>query len=90
MKDITVSVGLYTEFEKEQEVIWSVYGELETEKDFSLARLAPEVKGSFLDLGLKRVALVASNRDAVNGVFNLSGYPIRRGLSIVFKCDLSK
>ncbi|RPA89757.1 hypothetical protein L873DRAFT_1849165 [Choiromyces venosus 120613-1] len=74
-----ISVSLHTLVEGGQ-VSWTVYGELDA--DLELSHLAPKVKGTFLDLSLRRVAFIASNVDSPAGVeeFNVFNYPVRRGL----------
>lgn len=79
-RDMDISVALYTAFEESQPVMWTLYGEISA--DLQLNRLAPEVKGTFLDLRLRQVALIASNQDSPVGDFNVFKYPIRRGKSI--------
>ena len=83
---IDVSVSVLTLVEGGQ-VSWTVYGELDA--DLRLARLAPKVEGTFLDLSLRKVAFIASNVDSPAGVegFNVFNYPIRRGLfTLLFVC----
>lgn len=77
-RDMDISVSLYTTFEENQPVMWTVYGELDA--GLQLSALAPEVRGTFLDLSLRKVALIASNQDSPSGDFNICNYPIRRGM----------
>ncbi|KAG0131970.1 hypothetical protein HOY82DRAFT_669707 [Tuber indicum] len=81
-----ISVSVHTLFEGGQ-ASWVVYGELDA--DLRLDRLAPKVKGSFLDLSLRKVAFIASNVDSPAGVeeFNVFNYPVRRGVQLCAVLD---
>jgi len=85
-----VSVSVHTLVEGGQ-VIWTVYGELDA--DLRLESLAPKVKGTFLDLSLRKVAFIASNVDSPAGAeeFNVFNYPVRRGLfTLSLACLLAR
>lgn len=79
-RDMVISVALYTTFEENQPIMWTVYGEIDA--DFRLNRLEPKVKGTFLDLSLRQVAFIVSNQDSPTGDFNVFKYPIRRGKNV--------
>ena len=74
--DIEIKVGLYTETE-DGEFYWTVYGELDG--DLSTSRLCKELKGSFLDIRLQKLALIASNKDSPDGSYNVFKYPVQKG-----------
>ncbi|KAG0633527.1 hypothetical protein HOY80DRAFT_1141374 [Tuber brumale] len=84
--DMDISVSVHTMFEGGQ-VSWTVYGELDG--DLRLDHLAPKVKGSFLDLSLRKVVFIASNVDSPAGVegFNVFNYPVRRGVQLCAVLD---
>ncbi|PWW74494.1 hypothetical protein C7212DRAFT_364963 [Tuber magnatum] len=84
--DMDISVLVHTLFEGGQ-ASWTVYGELDA--DLGLSRLAPNVKGTFLDLSLRKAVFIASNVDSPAGVeeFNVFNYPVRRGVQFCATLD---
>ncbi|KAI1759626.1 hypothetical protein GGR53DRAFT_527038 [Hypoxylon sp. FL1150] len=75
---IEVKVGLYLEKLKEDgSVGWTIYGDVEG--DVCTSRMVPELKGTFLDISLQRLALIASNHEAPSGSYPGLQYPVRKG-----------
>ncbi|KAI1159157.1 hypothetical protein F5B18DRAFT_655977 [Nemania serpens] len=77
---IDLSVGLFTEKATGKELQWTIYGEVSSEEEMSIGRLNPDLKGSFLDVGVKGLALIASNKEAPDGNFNKFRYPVKKGI----------
>ena len=75
---IELKVGLYTEKTAKGEILWAVYGEVEGE--MSTAKLEPALKGTFLDIELRRLALVAANHAAPSGKYPGIAYPVLKGI----------
>lgn len=86
-RDLRIDVAAYTALTENEGVQWAVYGELRA-AEMKLHRLAPDVKNSWLDLGLKQVAFIASSSDSPQGgSYNVFGYPIRKGIQFCATID---
>lgn len=82
---IDLSVGLFTEQATGSELQWTIYGEVAGE--MSIGILNPDLKGSFLDVSLKGLALVASNKENPDGAYNKFRYPVRKGIQFCAVVD---
>lgn len=82
---IDLSVGLFTEKASGSELQWTIYGEVAG--DLSIGRLNPDLKGSFLDVSLKGLALIASNKENPDGAYNKFRYPVRKGIQFCAVVD---
>jgi hypothetical protein len=77
---IDLKTSIFTEKgEGDSELKWAIYGE--AQGDLSTSRLCPDLKGTFLDISLSGLALIATNHDtAITADFNTRGYPIKSGI----------
>ncbi|KAF3918172.1 hypothetical protein ABW20_dc0103714 [Dactylellina cionopaga] len=76
---IDLQVGVYTKKPGNgKDFEWAIYGE--AKGNLSTSRLCPELKGTFLDISLTGLALMASNHDNSGGNYNAHGYPVVRGI----------
>ncbi|KAM0518165.1 hypothetical protein ACHAPE_004572 [Trichoderma viride] len=82
---IDLSVGLFTEKATGSELQWTIYGEVAG--DLSIGSLDPDLKGSFLDVSLKGLALIASNKENPDGAYNKFRYPVRKGIQFCAVVD---
>lgn len=83
---VDVQVGVITEKDAETgELNWMVYGDVAG--DISTSRFAPELKDSFLDISLQRVAFIASNHDAPLLTYPGQKYPIVKGVQFCAAID---
>ncbi|KAH8678491.1 hypothetical protein BX600DRAFT_376982 [Xylariales sp. PMI_506] len=82
---IEVKVSLYTVKSKTGDWYWTIYGEVE--EDLSTSRLAPELRDSFLDISLKRLAFIASNHDEPSGSYQGLNYPVAKGIQLCAAID---
>ncbi|PON25175.1 hypothetical protein TGAM01_v205861 [Trichoderma gamsii] len=82
---IDLSVGLFTEKATGSELQWTIYGEVAG--DLSIGNLDPDLKGSFLDVSLKGLALIASNKEDPDGPYNKFRYPVRKGIQFCAVVD---
>ena len=74
---------LYISMSPGEALRWTAYGEYDIAT--SSASLAPSLKGTFLDLPMKQIALIAGNTDhPAEGFTNKYNYPIIKGKSIIF------
>ncbi|KAF3924770.1 hypothetical protein ABW21_db0200091 [Orbilia brochopaga] len=79
IEGIVVTVGLYVDGYGSTPQ-WIVYGEIE---DLKLSDLASVLRGTFLDLQLTKVALIASNREGQQVQLpNKFSYPVVKGLQL--------
>lgn len=86
-RNLKIDVAAYTTLTEHEGVQWAIYGEVGV-AEMKLHRLAPDVKGSWLDLGLKQVAFIASSSDSPQGgSYNVFGYPIRKGVQFCAAID---
>ncbi|KAK6329938.1 hypothetical protein TWF718_003365 [Orbilia javanica] len=81
---IDLKVGLYTETTNGKSY-WTVYGE--AQGDLSTSRLCKELKGTFLDIKFKSLALIASNKDEPDGSYNVFKYPVKKGIQFCATID---
>lgn len=82
---VDLSVGLFTEKATGSELQWTIYGEVAG--DLSIGNLDPDLKGSFLDVSLKGLALIASNKEDPDGPYNKFRYPVRKGIQFCAVVD---
>ncbi|KAF4337443.1 hypothetical protein FBEOM_8672 [Fusarium beomiforme] len=82
---VELKVGLFLDKSEDGNLKWAIYGEVEG--DVSTSRLVPEVKNTFLDISLSRLALVASNHDAEAKSYPGIKYPIIRGFQFCAAID---
>jgi hypothetical protein len=75
--NVEFKAALYLGKSTEKNLNWTVYGEID---NVVLSKFAPDIKDSYLDLDLKRVALIASNMDQpMEQVPNQWKYPVKKG-----------
>ncbi|EGX50856.1 hypothetical protein AOL_s00054g942 [Orbilia oligospora ATCC 24927] len=76
---IDLRVGVYTKKPGDgKELQWAIYGE--AQGDLKTSRLCPELEGTFLDISLNGLALMASNHEDSGGKYNTRGYPLAKGI----------
>ena len=86
VKALEFKVMLLLEQTADAETRWTVYGEISG--DLKLASLVPIADDSFLNLTLKRLAIVATNYDGnTGGTYNPYGYPIKKGVQLCAELD---
>lgn len=59
---------------------WTIYGE--AKGDLLVSRLNPDLKGTFLDVSLSSLALIASSKEKPDGPYNKFRYPVRKGIQL--------
>ncbi|KAL6366118.1 hypothetical protein LRP88_00214 [Fusarium phalaenopsidis] len=83
---IDACVALFTEKHPKLGWVWTVYGEVSG--DLSTSRLVPALKGnSMLDISLKRLAIIASSRDAAAGTLQGVPFSIVKGVQLCASID---
>ncbi|KAM6511002.1 hypothetical protein FSOLCH5_011448 [Fusarium solani] len=83
---IDARVALFTEKHPKLGWVWTVYGEVSG--DLSTSRLVPALKGnSMLDVSLKRLAIIASSRDAAAGTLQGVPFNIVKGVQLCASID---
>ncbi|KAF3908877.1 hypothetical protein AA313_de0203343 [Arthrobotrys entomopaga] len=76
---IDLQVGVYTRKPGNGKPLeWAIYGE--AKGDLSTSRLCPDLKGTFLDISLTGLALMAANHESNGGSYNTHGYPTVKGI----------
>jgi hypothetical protein len=77
-KNIEIDVSVYMSKDDNNALLFTIYGEYNLA--VSSGSLAPELQGSFLDLPMKQVALLAGNTNTgAPGFVNKYGYPLIKG-----------
>ena len=82
---VELKAALHTEKADNGEIRWTIYGEVEG--DVSTSRFAPELKETFLDISLNRLALIASNHNAPLGLYKGINYPVTKGFQFCAAID---
>jgi hypothetical protein len=82
---IEVKAALHTEKAEDGEFRWTIYGEVEG--DVTTSKLVPDLKGTFLDISLNRLALIVSNHDAPSGSYKGINYPVAKGFQFCASID---
>ncbi|KAF3225931.1 hypothetical protein TWF192_010948 [Orbilia oligospora] len=83
---IDLRVGVYTKKPSDgKELKWAIYGE--AQGDLKTSRLCPELEGTFLDISLNGLALMASNHEDSGGKYNTRGYPLAKGIQFCARID---
>ncbi|KAJ7214541.1 hypothetical protein GGX14DRAFT_611121 [Mycena pura] len=82
---IDVKAGLFLDKGADGDLRWIVYGE--AAGDIRTVRLAPELEGTFLDVSLNRLALIASNYDAPMSSQTGIKYDIVKGVQFCAAVD---
>ena len=79
---IQVSASLLLDKTANGDLLWTILGSVD--EALSLSSIAPALKGTFLDLSLQQVALIASNVDnaSARGALVPSAYQIVKGVQI--------
>ncbi|KAL8689525.1 MAG: hypothetical protein Q9218_004824 [Villophora microphyllina] len=81
-----IAASLYVEKLANGSMKWTAYGDYE--ETISTSTLAPELRGSFLDLPMRQVSLLAGNATtAAAGFINQFNYPIIKGIQIMATID---
>ena len=76
---LEISSTLYLSNTPGEALQWTVYGEYDAA--ITSASLAPNLKGTFLDLPMRQIALIAGNTNStVPGFTNKYNYPIIKGM----------
>lgn len=76
-----IMAGLYIDKISGKDAQWTVYGEFDG--DLQLSHLAPEIKGTWLDIDIQQVAFVASNEEeTTEQVPNKFKYPVKKGVQV--------
>jgi hypothetical protein len=80
-KGVEIDVSVYLAKDKDEGLLFTVYGEYT--KSLSSGGLAPELKGSFLDLPMSNIALLAGNTSTgIPGFVNKYNYPLIKGVQL--------
>ncbi|KAJ3949664.1 uncharacterized protein N0V96_000788 [Colletotrichum fioriniae] len=74
---VELKAALHTEKTSEGDFRWTIYGEVEG--DVTTSNIVPDLKGTFLDISLNRLALIASNHEAPLGSYKGINYPVAKG-----------
>lgn len=83
---LQIATSLYVEKMADGSIKWTAYGNYET--PISTSTLAPALKGSFLDLPMRQISLLAGNATtAAAGFINQFNYPIIKGIQIMATID---
>ncbi|KAI9792779.1 MAG: hypothetical protein M1816_001511 [Peltula sp. TS41687] len=83
---VNVAVSVYTSKSPKEGLLFTVYGEYNALLDTGM--LAPELQGTFLDIPMKRVALLAGNTNTpAPGFVNKYNYPLIKGVQICAQID---
>lgn len=78
-KNLEIDASVYLGREDDGSLVWTIYGEYNIA--LSSGTLAPELHGSFLDVPMRSVALMAGNTNTgAPGFMNKYGYPLVKGL----------
>jgi hypothetical protein len=80
-KGIEIDVSVYLAKSGSEGLLFTVYGEYS--RPLSSGALAPELQGSFLDLPMTNIALLAGNTNTgLPGFVNKYGYPLIKGVQL--------
>jgi hypothetical protein len=80
-KGIKIDVSVYLAKDKDEGLLFTVYGEYT--RVWSTGGLASELKGSFLDLPMSNIALLAGNTTTgLPGFVNKYNYPLIKGVQL--------
>ncbi|KAK3352468.1 hypothetical protein B0T25DRAFT_631239 [Lasiosphaeria hispida] len=82
---VQLKAALHTEKAQNGEFRWTIYGEVEG--DVTTSKIVPDLKGTFLDISLNRLALIASNHDAPLGSYKGINYPVAKGFQFCASID---
>ncbi|KAF4461821.1 hypothetical protein FALBO_11375 [Fusarium albosuccineum] len=83
---VELKVALHTETcPKEGDLMWTIYGEVQG--DVTTSKLVPEPEGTFLDISLNRLVLLASNHDMPAGSYKGINYPVAKGFQFCAGID---
>ncbi|KAK6516224.1 hypothetical protein TWF506_006133 [Arthrobotrys conoides] len=80
---IDLRVGVYTKKPSNGKLEWAIYGE--ASGDLKTSRLCPALEGTFLDISLTGVALMAANHNNGGGSYNIHEYPVVSGIQFCAK-----
>lgn len=82
---IQLDVNVITEIDKAGDFFWTVYGEVKGE--MSTSALVEELKRTFLDISLNRLALIATKKDTPSGAGGSMVYPVAKGFQFCAMID---
>ncbi|KAL0933939.1 uncharacterized protein CTRU02_210738 [Colletotrichum truncatum] len=82
---VELKAALHTEKTPEGDFRWTIYGEVDG--DVTTSRIVPDLKETFLDISLNRLALVASNHEAPLGSYKGINYPVAKGFQFCASID---
>ncbi|KAF5630147.1 uncharacterized protein FTJAE_8298 [Fusarium tjaetaba] len=85
MHSVELKATLHTEKTPEGDFRWTIYGEVEG--DVTTSKIVPDLKGTFLDISLKHLALIASNHEAPLGSYKGINYPVDKGIQFCASID---
>ncbi|KAJ9609487.1 hypothetical protein H2200_005814 [Cladophialophora chaetospira] len=80
-KGIEIDVSVYMAKSADEGLLFTVYGEYDN--PLASGALAPELQGSFLDIPMTNIALLAGNTNTgLPGFVNKYGYPLIKGVQL--------
>ncbi|KAK4185850.1 hypothetical protein QBC35DRAFT_465229 [Podospora australis] len=82
---VELKAALHTEKAQDGEFRWTLYGEVEG--DVTTSKIVPDLKNTFLDVSLNRLALIASNHEAPLGSYKGINYPVAKGFQFCASID---
>ncbi|KAK3314082.1 hypothetical protein B0H66DRAFT_523455 [Apodospora peruviana] len=82
---VELKAALHTEKAQDGEFRWTIYGEVEG--DVTTSKIVPDLKDTFLDISLNRLALIASNHEAPLGSYKGINYPVAKGFQFCASID---
>ncbi|KAL2690160.1 hypothetical protein Neosp_004228 [[Neocosmospora] mangrovei] len=82
---VELKAALHTEKAQDGEFRWTIYGEVEGH--VTTSKIVPDLKDTFLDVSLERLALIASNHEAPLGSYKGINYPVAKGFQFCASID---
>ncbi|KAM6523213.1 hypothetical protein FSOLCH5_003832 [Fusarium solani] len=82
---VELKAALHTEKAQDGEFRWTIYGEVEGH--VTTSKIVPDLKDTFLDVSLDRLALIASNHEAPLGSYKGINYPVAKGFQFCASID---
>ncbi|KAJ4234686.1 hypothetical protein NW759_001677 [Fusarium solani] len=82
---VELKAALHTEKAQDGEFRWTIYGEVEGH--VTTSKVVPDLKDTFLDVSLDRLALIASNHEAPLGSYKGINYPVAKSFQFCASID---
>ncbi|KAH7270946.1 hypothetical protein B0J15DRAFT_543862 [Fusarium solani] len=82
---VELKAALHTEKAQDGEFRWTIYGEVEGH--VTTSKIVPDLKDTFLDVSLDRLALIASNHQAPLGSYKGINYSVAKGFQFCASID---